>query len=255
MTALRQTKMYNGRTVLVRRPLRYRLSWATLYPMSKTIAYLRVSTDDQSNGLDVQRAEVERWAAARGVEVAAWFVDQGVSGTAPLDKRPQLMAALDALAKGDVLVIQKRDRLARDVTNAVLIEREIGKAKAKLACAHGGDGDDPAAALLRNVLDAVAQFEVEMIKARTKAALAAKKARGEVVGEVPFGFRRDGAMLVEDESESSVVVTVRTLRAEGASLRGIVKKLNDLGLKSRAGKPFALTQVANIVKREEVACA
>ena len=228
---------------------------ATLYLMSKTIAYTRTSTDDQANGLDVQRAEIAQWAAARGLVVETWFVDEGVSGTAPLDKRPALMAALGSLRRGDVLVIQKRDRLARDVTNAVLIEREVGRAKASLACAHGGDGKDPTSTLVRQVLDAVGQFEVEMIRARTKAALAAKSARGEALGEVPFGSRRDGIMLTADEVEAEVVHHVRALRSTGETLASIVSKLDALGCKSRAGKPLAITQVARILKRTAVAHA
>ena len=85
----------------------------------------------------------------------------------------------------------------------------------------------------------------------TKAALAAKAARGEALGEVPFGYRRVGIMRVEDAGEAVVVRTVRALRAEGVSLRAIVAKLEELGHKSRAGKPLAITQVARIVRRLE----
>lgn len=216
----------------------------------KVVAYLRVSTDEQTNGLEVQRAEIERWARARGVTVAAWFVDRGVSGGAPLEKRPALLEALGVLSKGDVLVFQKRDRLARDVGNAILVEGIVAKAKAALVSAHGegeGDAEDPMAFAFRRMADVFAQVERLQIKARTKAALRAKKARGECVGTVPYGFRREGAMLVEDEAEQAVLACVRGFRDAGLSIRGIVAELQAAGFVGRTGRPFAIAQVHRMV--------
>jgi DNA invertase Pin-like site-specific DNA recombinase len=212
----------------------------------KVVAYLRVSTTEQANGLDVQRSEVERWARSRGVEVAAWFVDRGVSGGAALDKRPALLEALGVLTKGDVLVVQKRDRLARDVGNAILVEGIVAKAKAALVSTHGegdGDAEDPMAFAFRRMADVFAQVERMQIKARTKAALRAKKARGECVGMVPYGFRREGDVLVRDEGEQEVLACVRGLRAAGLSERAIVAELAQAGHVARSGRPFQKTQV------------
>ena len=79
--------------------------------MSASIAYLRVSTDEQANsglGLD---AQLDAIIAAVG-QPDAIYRDEGYSGSDP--KRPALMDAIDALSAGDVLVVAKRDRLARD---------------------------------------------------------------------------------------------------------------------------------------------
>lgn len=243
--------MFVNRSVGERFPLALPLASATMYPMSKgtkaqgkVVAYLRVSTQEQTNGLEVQRAEIERWAAARGLVVSEgnWFTDQ-ISGTTSIEERPELLKALATLKRGDVLVVQKRDRLARDTSVAVLIERAVKGSKATLACAQGGDGDDPHAALLRHMHDGFSAFEVAMIRARTKAALASKKARGECVGTVPYGFRREGAMLVEDEHEQAVLACVRGFRDAGLSIRGIVAELQAAGHLARTGKPFGVAQV------------
>lgn len=246
-----------NRSVRVHDPLALPLSRATLYPMSKgtktqgkVVAYLRVSTDEQANGLDAQRSEVERWARSRGVAVAAWFVDRGVSGGASLEKRPALLEALGALSKGDVLVVQKRDRLARDVGNAILVEGIVAKAKAALVSAHGEggeDAEDPMAFAFRRMADVFAQVERMQIKARTKAALASKKARGECVGTVPYGFRREGDVLVADETEQAVLACVRGFAAAGLSQRAIVAELVAAGHLARSGRPFAKTQVQRML--------
>src|SRR4051812_6671827 len=89
------------------------------------VAYLRVSTDEQRLGPEAQRAQITTWATREGVTVGAWDVDQGVSGGADLGNRPGLIGALGelrALGAG-VLVVAKRDRLARDVGVAAAIER------------------------------------------------------------------------------------------------------------------------------------
>jgi len=79
-----------------------------------------------------------------------------------------------------LLMTAKRDRLARDVLKAGAIQA---------AAAARGDGAEPTAILLRQLLDTFAQFEREMSRARTRAAQAAKRAKGQRVGTVPFGLR------------------------------------------------------------------
>src|SRR3954469_11593790 len=88
------------------------------------VAYLRASTDEQRLGPEAQRAAIEAWAAREGVSVVAWHVDAGISGGSDLADRPALVAALGALraARAGVLVVAKRDRLARDVAVAAAIE-------------------------------------------------------------------------------------------------------------------------------------
>src|SRR5262245_49245611 len=91
----------------------------------KAIIYLRVSSDEQAEsglGLEAQLATCTAWAAARGYEVAGVYRDEGVSGTVPVHKRAGLLAGLSALGRDSVLLAAKRDRLARDVGVAAIIE-------------------------------------------------------------------------------------------------------------------------------------
>ena len=218
------------------------------------IGYIRVSTDDQALGPEAQRAALEAWAARNGVDLVAVFEDLGVSGGAPLDKRPGLLAAVDALAEHGAasLVVAKRDRLARDTMAAAMIERLADRAGARIVSADGvGDGDGPESLLMRRIVDAFAEYERALIRGRTRAALAAKKARGELAGKVPFGCRvaADGRTLEADAGEAAVVDAVRELRAAGLSIRGIAAELDRRGFRSRAGKALAPTQVARILER------
>jgi DNA invertase Pin-like site-specific DNA recombinase len=218
------------------------------------VAYVRVSKDDQKLGPEAQRASIESWAAREGIHVAAWCVDQGVCSVTPIDGRPGLVAALAALREhgAGVLVVAKRDRIARDVVLTAGVERAAAHGGAAVVSAAGeGNGTAPADAFMRTVIDGAAAYERALIRARTKAALAAKAARGERAGGVPYGYRlaADGVRLEADAAEQAVLAEVRELRAAGLSHRAIVAELGGRGLISRAGRPFEQTQVARMLAR------
>lgn len=226
---------------------------------TRAVAYLRVSTDEQHLGPEAQRAAIQRWADAHGVTVVAWHEDHGVSGGAALERRPALLAALDELGDGDgagVLVVAKRDRLARDVVVAAMVERLAERSGARIVSADGaGNADGPEGMLMRGIVDLFAQYERALIRARTTAALAVKKARSERVGTVPFGWRlaADGVALVPDPTEAATVSRVRELRAAGVSIRGIVAELASEGHEARTGRPVSKGTVENILRRESEA--
>jgi DNA invertase Pin-like site-specific DNA recombinase len=218
------------------------------------VCYIRVSKDEQRLGPEAQRAAVEAWAFREGVEVAAWHVDQGVCSVTPIDGRPGLVAALASLREhgAGVLVVAKRDRIARDVVLAAGVERAAAQSGAAVVSAAGeGNGDTPADGFMRTVIDGAAAYERALIRARTKAALGAKAAKGERVGELPYGYRlaADGAHLEADEAEQAVLAVVVALRAAGMSQRAIVVELAARGLVSRAGRPFAKTQIARMLAK------
>jgi len=216
------------------------------------VAYLRASKDEQRLSPEAQRATVEAWAAREGVQVVAWCVDQGVCSVTPIDGRPALLAALAALREhgAGVLVVAKRDRIARDVVLAAGVEREAARLGARVTSASGeGNGDSPADQFMRTVVDGAAQYERGLIRARTKAALAAKSAKGERVGAVPFGFAlaADGVHLVAVEGEQVVIARARALAAEGRSLRAVAAQLAVEGHVSRKGGAFFAPQVARML--------
>lgn len=215
------------------------------------IGYVRVSTEEQSLGPEAQRAAIERWAGSRGVRLAAVFEDHGISGGAPAEKRPGLLAALAALREhgAGLLVAAKRDRIARDTVIAAMVEQAAGRAGAALTTADGSsDGAGPEGALMRGIVDVFAAYERGVIKSRTRAALAVKRSRSERTGQVAYGYTlaADGVHVEENPAEQAIIAEVRALRAAGLTLRAVVAECERRGLLSRAGRPFALTQIARI---------
>ena len=100
-------------------------------------------------------------------------------------------------------------------------------------------------------MDAFAEYERLIIKARTKAALAAKRARGERTGQVPYGERLagDGRTLEPDATEAAAVGLVRELKAAGMSLRAIARELNRRGVPTKSGRPWRHTTIRDLLGR------
>lgn len=204
---------------------------------SIAVAYLRVSTDEQALGMDAQRAAITTWAGRLGVAVVAWHEDMGVSGGAELENRPGLLTALGAIKnlRAGVLVAHKADRVARDVYVSELVKRELRGGGATLALVEGISGDDPFSEMAATVMDAAARLERRMIQARTKAALAVKKAKGERVGSIPFGYQlmADGVHLEPDPGEHPTLLRILELRRQGLGGRRIAAILTADGHQPR----------------------
>jgi site-specific DNA recombinase len=221
---------------------------------SIAVAYLRASKDEQKLSPEAQRATIESWAARERIQVVAWYIDQGVRSITPLDDRPALVAAFGALGEhgAGVLVVARRDRIARDVMISASFEHAVEKRGARVVSAAGeGNGDQPADQFMRTVIDGAAQYERALIRARTKAALKAKKVKGErISGAVPYGYAldEDGVHLVRLESEQETIARCLAL-ANGRTLGAVATELAREGKLSRAGKPFLPTQIMRMIAR------
>lgn len=142
------------------------------------IGYARVSTQDQD--LEAQTAALR----ALGVAADRIYVDHGFTGRDR--ERPGLREALAACRPGDVLVVTKLDRLARSLPDARDIAQEVMAAGAALSLAGSVyDPEDPIGRLLFNVLAMVAEFESDLIRARTREGMAIAKAKGRLRGKAP----------------------------------------------------------------------
>jgi len=223
----------------------------------RAIGYVRVSTDQQAEsglGLEAQKAAIGIAASRLRLELVRVYSDAGISGKLAIEDRPVLLEAVGTLRRGDVLLIAKRDRLGRDVIAVALIERLIAKRGARVvsAAGEGTDSDDPAALLMRRLIDSFAEYERLIIGARTRAALAAKRRRGERISRfAPFGFSiaLDGRTLEPSVTEQRTLRTIQEQRAAGASLQAIANRLNLDGERTRAGSLWRFEYVRSALRQ------
>lgn len=222
---------------------------------TRTIAYIRVSTDKQAEhgvSLEAQRAKLEAYAALFDLDLIAVEVDAGASAKS-LD-RPALQRTLAALraGKAEAVLVAKLDRLTRSVRDlGDLVDRYFASGKwALLSVGEQIDTRSAAGRLVLNLLASVAQWEREATGERTSAAMRHKAALGEYTGgEVPYGYALgpDGVNLQQEPAEAAVMMAARQLRAAGLSLRAVAAELDQRGLRSRAGRPFLAPQIARMV--------
>ncbi|HKS46124.1 MAG TPA: recombinase family protein [Amycolatopsis sp.] len=154
------------------------------------IGYARCSTDKQD--LAAQREIL----LGLGVATDRVYLDHGLTGTKR--DRPGLREALAAVRGGDTLVVPKLDRLARSVPDA----REIGDSLAArgVSLSLGGkvyDPTDPMGKMFFNILATFAEFEVDLLRMRTREGMAIAKAKGKLKGKQPKLSARQQAHLVE----------------------------------------------------------
>ena len=226
--------------------------------MCRVAAYYRVSTDKQGRsglGLEAQRQAVRSLCEGRGWEIVAEFteVESGKQNT-----RPQLNAALDhARLTGSKLVVAKLDRLSRDAAFTL----QLRNSGVDFTCADNPDVNR----LTIGLLAVINEDERERISERTKAALAAAKARGTKLGN-PNGaapLRRAGkgnsASIAAirsraDEFAESLRGSLEGIRREGvSSLSGIAAELNKRHLKTPRGGKWHASSVKNLLARLNVA--
>lgn len=144
------------------------------------IGYMRVSKSDGSQTTDLQRDAL----LVAGVTLEHIYEDLA-SGS--IDSRPGLEAALKACRKEDVLVIWKLDRLGRSLSHLIATVRNLDERGIGLKVLTGVpvDTTSPAGKLIFAIFAALAEFEKEQLRERTRAGLAAARARGRH-GGAPF---------------------------------------------------------------------
>ena len=207
--------------------------------MSGYVAYYRVSTDKQGQsglGLEAQRETVLRFIGDKPLAAEFTEVESGKSHT----NRPQLLAALEMCKRKKLtLVLAKLDRLGR---NLAFIASLLDSGVEFVCC------DNPHAnKMTLQMLSVFAEFEREQTSARTKAALAAARARGTQLGNPRWNESLEQARRAKNPTKPApqVIEMMRQHRGEGMTLRAIADRLNALGMRTPKGSVWYAATVSN----------
>jgi DNA invertase Pin-like site-specific DNA recombinase len=213
------------------------------------ITYLRVSTSQQNeSGLGLTAQRVACQAFTRSGNVIAEFVEVE---SGKRNDRPQLLAALDQCRQtGATLVVAKLDRLARNVA----FVSKLMESNVEFLAADNAN----ASRLTIHILAAVAENEAMLISQRTKAALAAAKARGVQLGNPNLtdnqrrkGSLRGGSTMAEKASRyhAAIVPMIQSLRAEGLTFTAIAATINEQGFRTQRGKLYSGEAIRRLFAR------
>ncbi|WP_176300738.1 recombinase family protein [Burkholderia vietnamiensis] len=147
--------------------------------MSRTFAYARVSTSDQTTANQLQEIE----AAGFSVDKRR-VVSESISGSVSADQRPGFAQLLVKMEEGDVLIVTKLDRLGRNAMDVRATVEGLAERGIRVHCLALGGVDLTSAAgrMTMQVLNAVAEFERDLLIERTYAGIARAKAEGKAMG-------------------------------------------------------------------------
>jgi DNA invertase Pin-like site-specific DNA recombinase len=216
------------------------------------IGYLRVSTGAQGRsglGIEAQREALERFAEAEGFQLARVFTEiETGKGADALERRPQLAAALaEARKQRCPVAVAKLDRLSRDVhfVSGLMAQR------VPFLVAELGPDVDP---FILHLFAALAEKERAMISTRTRAALAAAKARGVRLGGPKLRQARKSALEAvranAGRHAANVLPIIREVQRAGArTLRDVADALNARGVSTVRGGRWHAQTVANVLAR------
>lgn len=176
--------------------------------MSRTFSYCRVSTSDQTT--DNQVHEID--AAGFRVEPKR-VVAETVSGSTPALERSGFRRLVDRLEEGDVLIVTKLDRLGRNAMDVRATVEMLAAEGVRVHCLALGGVDLTSAAgkMTMSVINAVAEFERDLLIERTQTGLSRAKAAGKVLGRPPSLSLKDQA-------------AVHLKRTQGHSLGSLAKE-------------------------------
>lgn len=223
----------------------------------RIVAYYRVSTPKQGQsglGVEGQQAAVSQYVDCSGCELVAEYCEVESSHRDNLDNRPQLRAAIRHAKRAKaILCIAKLDRLAR----SVYVTAELMRSGVEFVCCDNPDANR----LTIQILAVVAENESVAISSRTKAALAAYKARGGKLGTDNLtdegrakGGRAAGklhARRADEAYSDEVYPLIRSLTRKSFSLSAIADELNRTELETMNGGKWSATQVSRELKRLE----
>jgi DNA invertase Pin-like site-specific DNA recombinase len=224
---------------------------------TKALSYLRVSGKGQigGDGFPRQRTTIAAFAEANGLDVVEEFRDEGVSGTLGLAERPGLTELLEAATAAGIytVLVEKADRLARDLVESELLLRTFREHEVRVIEADGGNdltsdaGTSPTAVLIRQVLGAISEWEKSGLVAKLRAARdRVRRQRGRCEGPPAYGAR---------ETEAAGLKRLLELATDPAgnrrSLAEIAAALNSERVPTRSGRLWARSTVQTLLARHQ----
>jgi DNA invertase Pin-like site-specific DNA recombinase len=223
----------------------------------KTVAYVRVSTQDQATegvSLDAQEARIAAYCVAMGFDVSEVVRDAGESAKSL--QRPGMAKILEGLRSGSVdrVVVLKLDRLTRSTRDLDdLLELFANADAALVSVSENLDTKSACGRMVIGIIGVVAKWEREAIVERTAAALAHKRQRRTAYGPTPFGFVRVGDALIPEPKERAALDEAARMDRAGASFREIAARLTEIGVMPHRGKAWHASSVRAMLRSKMAA--
>ena len=222
---------------------------AAQYAMN-AIIYARYSTgpEQSENSIDLQLRAAYSYCQAKGFTVVGEYIDRAKSGTT--DNRPEFQRMITDAKKGlfAYVIVYRFDRFARNRYDSAIYKKQLQNYGVRVLSTEESIGIGDEGIILESIYEAMAEsYSLRLSRVVTNG-MREKAAKGYFTGgRIPFGFKVIDHMLAIDEEKAPAVQLAFTMRAERATLTQIADKLNELGFRTKTGKPFGAESITKML--------
>lgn len=209
--------------------------------------YIRVSGRGQvdGDGFPRQRVAVLKYASDNGITITRWFEERAVPGATEWDNRPAWVDMVQEFNGVRTIVIERLDRLARDLMVQEHIIADLARRNIVLVSTLEPDlgSTEPTRVLMRQIMGAIAQYDKTMIVQKLRGARQRMKARGErCEGRKPYGHYGN---------ELGVLANIQDAARAGETSAAIARSLNAGGVRTRSGGDWHPYTIGRILARTD----
>ena len=224
----------------------------------RCVIYRRVSHDNQreadgGKSLRMQLEKGKSWIALNNAELVDVFTDEAISAKS-IKGRAGFQKALKMVYsdQADALIIYSLSRGFRSTQDALHVFEELNRrGKVLVSLTEQIQSDSAMSKFYLTLLSSLAELERNLLAERVQAVMDNKRANGERLGTIPYGFSlsEDGVHLVEEPEEQKIVRSIQRYKKQGYSLNKIAQTLTKRGIPTRTNGRWYHTQVKCILNR------
>lgn len=216
------------------------------------IIYIRVSTSDQENSLELQEKSLRQYCLLKNLDISATIIDEDVSGFKPLYKRKGGSTIPEILSTTKIIVAMKPDRLFRNTIDALTTVAQWNNLGVALHLVDVGGAqfrtDTAIGKLMFTTIISFSEFERNITGERIKAISTDKKASKKEYSRPVFGFDSINGQLTPNTTEQQILSEIKRLKNTGKGPSFIAHYLNTHQHKSKTGGRFYQSTINYILK-------
>ena len=223
--------------------------------MNKKVAlYLRYSSENQRDeSIDAQQRAAEDYCRKHGYIITKIYIDKAKSATT--DKRPEFQKMIrDSEHKDfEIVLVHKLDRFARDKYDSALYKKKLKNNGVKVISITENLDDSPESIILESVIEGMAEYYSknlarEVMKGLTENAYNCKHTGG----SPPLGYDiDDNKKYIINKKEAEAVKLIFQMYLEDYTSGNMIKKLNDLGFRTKKGSHWTKNSLTSIIRNEK----
>lgn len=221
----------------------------------KAVIYARFSSDNQrEESIEAQLRAINEFCEKNGIAVLREYCDRAKSATT--DDRPEFLQMVDDSKRDefDFVIVHKLDRFSRNRYDSAVYQKELRKNGVEVLSVLEQFDDSPESVILQSVLEGMAEYYSKNLSREVMKGMRETALKGQATGGVaPFGLMVDPVTrrYVINENEAPAVRFIFESTAKGMGYSQVIKKLNEMGFRTRYGKPFGKNSLHEILRNEK----